>query len=111
MNKSKMAIVIATGLAALALANAQDAHADEASFINGVYAHGVEVNSGTLPVGHQICADVSQNGVAGLETESNYAVTAGVPPHTAAVLIVLAVSELCPSNQPALNAWLSTVRA
>lgn len=87
------------------------AHADEASYINGVYDHGVEINAGTLPLGHQICADVSMNGVAGLETESGYAVTMGVPAHTAAVIIVLAVAELCPSNEPALQAWLSSPTA
>jgi hypothetical protein len=104
----KPAMVIGASLVALALANAQDAHADEASYLNGVGDYGVEVNAGTLPLGHQVCSDISDNGVDGVDTEAKKAVVAGVSPHNAAVIIVLAVSELCPSNEPALKAWMSS---
>lgn len=108
MNTQRWIIVAAATVFALWVAFVLEpaAHADEASFVNGVYDHSVPITPYTLTLGHQICADVSANGVAGLETESNYAAIAGVSAHDAAVLIVLAVDELCPSNEPALNAWL-----
>jgi hypothetical protein len=106
MNKSTVVFAIAGGLAAIALSMAQDAHADESSFINTVAAHGTPVTPATLAVGHQVCGDISANGVAGVEAEARAAATAGIPAHDAAVLIVTAVYELCPSNHAALNAWL-----
>lgn len=107
MNKSIVVAAVAGGLAAVALSLAQDAHADESSYINTVSNYGVPVSQVTLSLGHQICSDISTYGVAGVQADSDAAAAAGVSPHDAAVLIVTAVYELCPSNHGALNAWLS----
>lgn len=97
--------VVGGALTAIALSMAQDAHADEASYINGVADRGTPVTSMTLTVGHQVCADVSANGVDGMQREANLAFNAGVSTYDAASLIGVAVREMCPSNLPALQAW------
>jgi hypothetical protein len=106
MNKSVVVAAAAGALAAIALSMAQDAHADESSYINSVASYGVEPSQAVLTLGHQICGDISYYGVAGIQADVNNAVAAGVSAHTTSVIIVVAVSELCPSNEPALNAWL-----
>lgn len=106
MRKSIVVAAVAGGLAAVALSVAQDARADEASYLNGVARYGVSVDQTVLTLGHEVCGDISANGVAGVQAEVNSAVAAGVSAHSASVIIVMAVSELCPSNEPALNAWL-----
>lgn len=108
LNKSTVFCAVLGGLAAVALSMAQDARADEASYINTVAGHGVEVSQATLTLGHSICADISADGVAGVEADAKAAAVAGVSSHDAAVLIVAAVWELCPSNHVALNVWLHT---
>jgi hypothetical protein len=82
------------------------AHADESSYINGIYEHNVPVTSTVLALGHGICDTISHNGVAGVEAEARTATAEGVSAHDSAVIIVEAVYELCPSNKPALYAWL-----
>lgn len=99
-------LAIAGALTAIALAMAQDAHADEASYITSVSEHGVTPSQVVLAIGHQVCGDISAYGVAGIEANSKAAAAAGVSSHDAAVIIVVAVYELCPSNHGALNAWL-----
>lgn len=106
MNKSTVIFAALGVLTAVGLSMAQDARADESSYINGVAHYGVTVTPVTLTLGHQICSDISTYGVAGVQADSDAAMAAGVQAHTAAVLVVLAVSELCPSNEPALDAWL-----
>jgi hypothetical protein len=106
MNKSMVIAAVAGGLTAIAVSMAQDAHADESSYLNEVSARGVPITSATLTLGHQICSDISYYGVDGIEKDARAAVVAGVSAHDAAVLIVVAVYELCPSNHGALNAWL-----
>lgn len=95
-------------LAATAIANAVPAHADEADYITWIADHGTAVNEHVLPIGYQICADTASHGTAGLDHQAELAAIAGVPSHDAAVFIVGAIVELCPSNLPALNAWLAT---
>lgn len=107
----KPAMVIGASLVALALANAQDARADEASYLDGIGNLGVPVNAQSLTLAHKVCADISENGVDGITSEVKQAAAAGVSSHTTAVVIVYAVSELCPSNEPALAAWSSPTTA
>lgn len=112
MNKSTVIAAVAGGLTAIALSMAQDARADESSYINGVTGYGIPVDQTVLTLGHEICGTISHYGVAGVQMEVNTAVAANVSAHDASVIIVMAVSELCPSNEPALNAWLyPTTRA
>lgn len=106
MNKSTVVCAIMGGLAAITLALAQDARADESSYINIVADHGVAVSQATLALGHAVCSDISTSGVAGVEADAKAAAAAGVSAHDAAVIIVTAVYELCPSNHASLNAWL-----
>jgi hypothetical protein len=111
MTRRKLAILglcVLTGCAVGQAIWPAEAHADESTFLNGVAAHGVPVNQALLAVGHGICTSISSNGPAGLDTEGEAALDAGVPPHDSAVIIVEAVHELCPSNMPALNVWLHT---
>jgi hypothetical protein len=106
--RSGIVCAIAGAATAVAMSFAQTAKADEASFINDVAAHGVYTAPITLAVGHQVCSDASANGTAGINTEAAAALSSGVTAHDAAVIIVEAVYDLCPSNMPALDAWLST---
>lgn len=110
MNKPQKWIIVAAATvlalwAAFVLEPAA-AHADEASYINQVAAHGTPVTATTLTLGHQVCGDISAYGVAGIDADVKAAAEAGVSAHDAAVIIVTAVWELCPSNHAALNAWL-----
>lgn len=95
------AVAILWGLFVLAPA----ARADEASYINGIDSQGVPVTASTLALGHEICATVSALGVDGVTAEVEAALEAGVSSNDAAVIIVVAVYELCPSNLPVLHAW------
>lgn len=104
----KKLLIIGSALTVLALANAQDAHADEASFINAVGNYGVMVAPITLTLGHQVCYDVSVNGTSGFDNETRMAINADVSAHDASVIMVEAIYQLCPSNMVALDAWLAT---
>jgi hypothetical protein len=109
--KKLLALALMTGAGAIgaaAILYAPTAHADESTFLNSVAAHGVPVNQALLGVGHEVCTSASTNGTAGLDTEGNAALEAGLTPHDSAVIIVEAIHELCPSNLPALHAWLAT---
>jgi hypothetical protein len=112
MNRTIVIAAAAGALTAAALSMPQDARADEASYLNEVYAHGTPITSVTLALGHQVCSDISTYGLDGITGDVNNAIAAGVSAHDAAVIIASAVYELCPSNHPVLNAWLySTTRA
>lgn len=103
----KLQMVI-TGLGALAIgaaALAPQAHADESSFLTDVGNAGLPVDATTLAIGHQICYDISANGVAGVDNEARMAHNAGVTADDFATLVVESVYELCPSNLPAMRAW------
>lgn len=109
--RRKLAICGLTILTGMAIGQAvwpDIAHADESSYITGVSSRGVEIDRYTLPIGYHICADISDNGTAGIDNESRYAATAGVSTHDASVIVVEAVYQLCPSNLPALKAYLSS---
>lgn len=82
-------------------------HADESSYINDLALVDVPITAATLPLGHQICADISTHGVTGVDHEVRNAIASGISDHDGAGIIVLAVQELCPSNTPALNAWIA----
>lgn len=105
MNKITVVAAVAGACTAVALSMAQDARADEASYLDEVYSHGTPITSVTLTLGHQICSDISTYGVDGITGDVNNAAAAGVSSHDAAVIIVSAVYELCPSNIPVLDAW------
>jgi hypothetical protein len=92
-------------IVAALLAGSPSAHADEASYIDLVAAQGTNVNSATLPLGHQICDSAASKGVDGITAEAVAAYYAGVSSHDAAVLLTSAISELCPSQTPTLRAW------
>lgn len=106
MNKTVVVAAAAGALTAVALSMAQDARADEASYIDQVYSHGTPITSATLSLGHQVCSDISSFGVDGITGDVANADRAGVSAHDASVIIVSAVWELCPSNLPVLHAWL-----
>jgi Protein of unknown function (DUF732) len=106
MKYTKTLAAVAGTAAALTLA--PTAHADEATFLKDVAAHGSYAGPEALTVGHQVCTSVSQYGTDGLDTESLKAINAGVSAHDAAVLITSAVWDLCPSNMPAFKAWVAT---
>lgn len=101
----KQLLIIGAALAALALANAQDAHADEGSFIDNLGNDGVTITTSTLPLGHAICAQVSAEGVDGVQKVMVNFAEAGESVGDASYFLVEAVWELCPSNLPAMRAW------
>lgn len=107
MNKTTVICALAGGLTALAVSLAQDAHADEASFINAVNSDGLPVSANTLALGHMICENIISNGAAGVKAEMDMADTAGVSTHDAAALVVDAVNELCPYGLPAVHAFIA----
>lgn len=107
MNKAMILCPLVGAIMAIGTAYAADAHADEASYINKLDSHGVEIHDSTLALGLGICSDVAFNGVAGIENQVQMAIANEVPSYTAAAIIVTAVEELCPSNTPALDAWLA----
>lgn len=104
----KLQMVI-TGLGALAIgaaALAPQAHADENTFLNDLSSRGIPTNTAVLAVGHEICSDVSAYGTQGFDMTAEAAHEANVPSYDFAVITVSAVYDLCPSNMPALHAWL-----
>lgn len=107
MFKTLALYTVAGAAMAAAFLHPPSAHADEGSYINGVGSRGVPITSATLKIGHQVCYDVALNGVAGFDNEARQAINAGVSSHDAAVLIVEAVYQLCPSNMAALHAYLA----
>lgn len=100
--------VIAGALTAVAVALAQDAHADEASFIAAVNDDGLPVTANTLALGHLICQDIIAHGTRGVRDEMDMADAAGVSSKDAAALVVDAVYELCPYGLPAVHAFISS---
>lgn len=107
MNKAMILCPLAGAMMAVGVAYASDAHADEASYISTLDSYGVEIHDSTLGLGLGICSDVAFNGTAGIDNQVQMAIDNDVPSYTAAAIIVTAVEELCPSNEPALNAWLA----
>jgi hypothetical protein len=107
--KTTKSISLALGLAGLFVALATVlsplVHADESDYITDVSLNGTPVGPATLPLGHAICYDISAHGVAGVEHESQLAISSGVSSHDFATIVVQAVYDMCPSNIPALNAW------
>lgn len=98
-------VLIGVAFAALALWLTPLVHADEGTYINDLALLDIPINPATLPLGHQICADISTHGVSGVDRQVRTAIASGISTHDGAGIIVLAVQELCPSNTPALNAW------
>jgi hypothetical protein len=110
MNKSTVICAVAGGLTAIALSLAQTARADEASFIDAIDSDGLPVNSTTLTLGHEICADILGNGVDGVDHEIRIGLESGVSEKMLAHLVVDAVTQLCPSGTPAVRAWIAQQR-
>jgi hypothetical protein len=111
--KSSLVCVIAGALAAISLSMAQDAHADEASFLQAVASDGMPAGSTALALGHQICTDIVSNGVNGVDSEIRMGLTVGMSSTDVANIVADAVTELCPSGIPAVKAWAAqnTTRA
>jgi hypothetical protein len=99
-------IILGVVIAAALILFAPFATADESSYIAFVNSKGLPVGPVMLAVGHQVCTDASANGVAGLDNEALLGLNANLTPREIAVVIVGAVHELCPSNLPALQAWM-----
>lgn len=108
---STILCAIVGGIAAVAMSLAQDAHADEASFIRAIDGDGMPITSVTLVLGHQICVDILANGVDGVDTQVNMALEAGLSQHDTAYFIGDAVTELCPAGTPAVKAWAASYGA
>lgn len=102
-----IATACAAAFVALALWLTPLVHADEGSYINDLALLDVPVNPATLPLGHQICADISAHGVVGVDRQVRLAIESGIPTHEGMSIMMVAVQELCPSNTPALNAWMA----
>jgi hypothetical protein len=100
----------ATMLAALACYPAV-AHADDTSFLEAVQAAGLlsadNTPSTALALGHQICDDITANGVAGVADSMGLARQAGIPPKAAAAMLQFSVYNLCTDNRAAADAWAS----
>lgn len=108
---STVVCAIAGGATAFAMTFTPLARADESTFVQDVESHGVPALPITFAVGHQVCADASEYGTAGLDRQATEALNAGVSEHDAAVVIAAAILDLCPSNTPALKAWAATAGA
>lgn len=81
--------------------------ADESTYINDLALLDVPITPVTLSLGHGVCSDISHHGVAGVDNEVTLGLSSGVSHSDIAAIIVLAVQELCPSNTPALDAWMA----
>lgn len=104
-----MKTLIASAFVAIAtVAFAPTAHADEADYINHLDELGVPIVDSVLPLGYSICSDISANGTYGVERQAQMSINAGVDAYTAAAIISAAVWDLCPSNTPALTAWMNS---
>lgn len=111
MTRRKLAILGVCVLTGCAVGQAiwpAEAHADEATFLKDVAAHGAYAGPAALVVGYQICTSASQYGADGLDTEAIKAINAGVSSHDASVVITSAIWDLCPSNMPAFRVWTAT---
>lgn len=106
MTRTKLAILGLCVLTGAAIGQAATARADSQSYLEGVAAHGVPITSVTLELGGYICKSMRDNGTAGLDQQATLARNAGVSNYDAAVLIVEAANELCPSQLGVLNEWL-----
>ena len=111
MNTAKMVLVgvaVGVGFAGVATVLAPLVHADEGTYVESVAQHGTLVTQYTLPLGHSICARISADGPAGVDEVAQAAHSVDITAHDFGVLVESAVYELCPSNVPALKAWLDT---
>jgi hypothetical protein len=96
----------ATTLAALATCYPAVAHADEASFLQELQSQRAVNNPSTaLAVGHDICDDITANGVAGVEHSMGLAKKAGIAASAAGDMLYASVHGLCPNNIAAAQAW------
>jgi hypothetical protein len=98
-------LVIAGAAVAMALATAQDARADESSFLRAMGNDGLPVGVTALTLGHQVCSDIIANGVDGVDSEVRQGFKAGMSATDVASVIFDATTELCPSALPAAQAW------
>jgi hypothetical protein len=92
-------------LAAVLLVCAPGAYADEATFITALDDNGLPAGTTALTLGHAVCSDIIENGVAGVDAEMSAGLDAGMSSHDVAAFVVSAVNELCPSAVPAVKAW------
>ncbi len=104
-----LAIGILCGLAfaGLAILVAPLVRADEGTFVNELDAHDVSVTSASIPLGHTVCAKISLNGYDGVTESVTTMLQAGMSSHDTAAFVVFAGSEICPSNIPAIVAWMT----
>ena len=107
--KTILGASVATATVAVALLGAGTAHADESSYLDALASFGLPHDSTALAVGENVCADVSANGVAGVDREAGYGISAGLTGEQVGTVIYFAGHELCPENMPAIMAWANAV--
>lgn len=105
-----LAVFIGVAFAVVVLMLSPLVHADEGTYINDLALVDVPITPVTLSLGHGVCSDISHNGIAGVDNEVTLGLSSGVSHGDIAAIIVLAVQELCPSNTPALDAWMAANR-
>lgn len=100
-------IVIGLAFAVAAIIVAPYVHADEGTFVNELDAHDVTVTSSSIPLAHNICATISRDGYDGVTEAVANMLAGGMSSHDTAAFVVFAGSEICPSNIPAIVAWMT----
>lgn len=98
---------IAIGLTAASMALASPAHADPTGFYDYLIGHGLTVKDRAvaLEVGNWVCESMS-NGYSGYDVAvAVYQGLANPSADDAAAIVVGAVQELCPDNQPNLKGF------
>jgi uncharacterized protein DUF732 len=88
-----------------ALLFAGNANADEDTYLDALRNHGLPVTEISVRLGHLICGAIAADGASAITSEATMGLRAGLSPHSVAMLIYDAVSELCPSQMPTLLAW------
>jgi hypothetical protein len=100
-----LAAVVLGALVAAAMMVAARAHADEASFEAALIADGLVATPTSLALGYQICADISDRGVAGVDKDVSAGLSVGMSGNDVGSFMYDAVAQLCPSQMSPLLAW------
>lgn len=100
------ALVAYTVVVCVAILVSGRAHADEATYIDALASDGILVDSAALKLGHTVCAVISMDGVDGVEKSTQAGESAGIAPYAIGIIVADAVNELCPSNIPAVKAYM-----